>query len=161
MHSILFAFALLAAPKTGGAVVTVDPQKAIPISAGKLTRELVVGEDKPARLVLDGDKVLYGRDGDLEPTYLLPDVDGAGSDVVLTAVHSDEPALQGCTKYVFVTVHKDGTAQASDEFGDCSDQFKIERAGGAATVRFHDATWRFENGAVSQLTTKKKRSRKR
>jgi hypothetical protein len=149
----LLALLQLAAPAPGAGVVALKPYDPVQTAAGKVTREQVLGEDQPLRLVLDGEKILYKRDGELELSDLLPQLNAAGDDALLLEVKSDEPSEQACSKYVFVVVHKDGTAQASEPFGDCSTQFTVERVGEKVTVSFRGKgqAWALQDGKVAPV----------
>src|SRR6185312_11692318 len=120
--AVLLSLVQLAAPAKPATLQELKPLDPVTVTAGKVTREQLLGEDDPLRLMLDGDKVLYKRDGSLEFAYLAPGLGEAGDDGLLMAVTSDDPTKKDCTRYVWILVHKDGTANATDEFGDCSER---------------------------------------
>ena len=152
---LLALLVLLAAPAASSpavpAPVELKPFAPVDTAVGKLVRREVPGEEHPLRLFVNGDRLIYQRDGTLELSYLLPQAMSSGDDVVLVAVGSDVPAERSCTHYVFVTLPQEGPGVATAEFGDCSDQFTIQRSATAVTVRFaaHDDAWTFKDGKLS------------
>jgi hypothetical protein len=141
---------LAAAPLPGP--IELKPFDPVDTSAGKLLRREVPGEEHPLRLLV-GDRRLYERDGSLELAYLVPQATSAGGDAVLIAVGSDLPAEKSCTRYAFVVLAKEGPAPASAEFGDCTDQFAVQREGTTVTVRFaaHDDAWALTDGKLAPV----------
>ncbi|MBS2031821.1 MAG: hypothetical protein JST54_28250 [Deltaproteobacteria bacterium] len=161
--AVLLSLVQLAAPAKPQTLTELKPMDPVTVTAGKVSREQILGEDEPLRLLLDGEKILYKRDGNLEFAYLAPALGEAGDDGLLMAVTSDDPTKSDCTKYLWVLVHKDGTASATDEFGDCSERFKIERVKDAVTTTFSDKNlaWTLQDGKVTAVAGKKSGGKKK